>query len=255
MKRRRALLSLINGKQITPSIPNNIPNNEIWYTSSDGNVVTPRYPDAFDAIIVSNTYVNGWGIISFDGPVTTIGEGAFRYCDSLTIVIIPNSVTTIESYAFADCTSLTNIIIPDSVTTIGYAAFIWCESLTSVTIPDGVTSIGNYTFEYCYSLTSVTIPDTVWKIYSAAFGDCISLTSVTIGDGVTQINKAAFSGCTSLISVYCKATTPPFLGNNDVFDNNASGRKIYVPAGSVNAYKSATRWSEYADAIEGYDFN
>ena len=255
MDRRRALLSFTAYKQIEPSIPNNIPNNEIWYTSSDGNVVDPYNTNVFGANIVSNNYVNGQGIISFDGPVTTIGEAAFRYRTSLTSVTIPNSVTTIGSYAFANCTSLTSVNIPDSVTEIGYSAFNECESLTSVTIPDGVTTIGEYTFEYCNSLTSVNIPDSVWKIANYAFYECTNLTSVTIGDSVTQIGNSAFLFCYSLTSVYCKAITPPSLGGSYVFDNNGSGRKIYVPAGSVNAYKSAIRWSEYADAIEGYTFN
>jgi hypothetical protein len=44
-------------------------------------------------------------------------------------------------------------------------------------------------------------------------------------------------------------TTPPTL-EYEVFENNASGRKIYVPAASVDAYKAAEGWSEYADDIE-----
>ena len=39
-----------------------------------------------------------------------------------------------------------------------------------------------------------------------------------------------------------------------MFDFNASNRKIYVPAESVDAYKSTEGWSDYADAIVGYDF-
>ena len=39
-----------------------------------------------------------------------------------------------------------------------------------------------------------------------------------------------------------------------MFNNNASGRKIYVPAASVEAYKAADGWSDYADYIVGYDF-
>ncbi len=39
-----------------------------------------------------------------------------------------------------------------------------------------------------------------------------------------------------------------------MFDSNASGRKIYVPTASVDAYKSAEYWSNYADYIVGYDF-
>ena len=259
--------------KFTPSVPN----NQIWYTSSDGDVVTPHNTNVFGANIISNEYNNGMGVITFDGDVTMIGYITFYYCDSLTSVNIPDSVTTIGEYAFWNCTSLTSVNIPDSVTEIGNRAFAFCESLTSVTIPDSVTTIGEDAFYWCYSLTSVNIPDSVTTIGNAAFywcdsltsvnipdsvttiGDdafchCTSLTSVTIGDSVTSIGEGAFYLCTSLKSVYCKATTPPALGGTSVFDSNGSGRKIYVPAGSVNAYKCAEYWSEYADAIVGYNF-
>ena len=39
-----------------------------------------------------------------------------------------------------------------------------------------------------------------------------------------------------------------------MFDSNDPDRKIYVPTASVEAYKSAEGWSEYAKYIEGYDF-
>lgn len=44
-------------------------------------------------------------------PVTSIGESAFRECDNLTSVTIPNSVTIIGDRAFLYCSSLTNIYI------------------------------------------------------------------------------------------------------------------------------------------------
>ena len=226
----------------------------IYYTSSDGNIVTLYETGGFGANITNNVYINGQGIISFDGPITTIGNHAFYQCKSLTSVSIPDSVTTIGSYAFSDCSSLTSVNIPDSVTSIGDLAFYDCSNLTSVNIPDSVTMIGRQAFYNCSSLTSVNIPDSVTTIGSYAFSDCDSLTSITIPDSVTTIGDGAFYSCTSLASVYCKATTPPALGGTSVFDNNGSGRKIYVPTGSVNAYKRATRWNEYASAIVGYNF-
>ena len=232
--------------EFTPSVPN----NQIWYTSSDGNVVTP----VFGATIKSNTYTDGKGVITFDGDVTSIENYSFYGCTSLTSVNIPDSVTTIGFQAFFGCTSLTSVNIPDSVTTIGKSAFIYCGSLTSVNIPDGVTEIGEGAFRDCGSLTSVNIPDSVTTIGEEAFFGCTSLTSVNIPDSVTTIGNYAFDGCTSLTSVYCKATTPPALDGTEVFYSNGSGRKIYVPVGSVNAYKSAEYWSEYASAIVGYDF-
>ncbi|MBQ3150551.1 MAG: leucine-rich repeat domain-containing protein, partial [Clostridia bacterium] len=125
--------------------------------------------------------------ITIGDGVTSIGDYAFRHCDSLTSVTIPDSVTSIGNYAFGDCDSLTSVTIPDSVTSIGEGAFEYCDSLTSVTIGDAVTSIGDYAFYGCESLTSVTIPDSVTSIGNYAFEYCDSLTSVTIGDAVTSI--------------------------------------------------------------------
>ena len=183
-----------------------IPNNQIWYTSTDGEIVEPYSGEynnnaetitTFGVNIVSNTYVDGKGVIEFDGDVTTIGYVAFYNCSNLTSVTIPDSVTTIGECVFAGCTSLTSVVIGDSVTTIGYGAFSGCASLTSVTIPDSVTTIGYGAFSGCSSLTSITIPDSVTTISEEAFSWCLYLTSVTIGDG----GKCAFSSCSSLTSV------------------------------------------------------
>ena len=192
--------------------------------------------------------------ITIPEGVVSIGNVAFSLCSSLTSITIPDSVTTIGNHAFEYCSSLTSVNIPDSVTTIGDSAFSNCSSLTSVNIPDSVTTIERYAFFWCDSLTSVTIPDSVTTIGNSAFAGCDRLTSVTIGDSVTTIGKEAFLECFSLENVYCKATTPPALGGTYVFDYNGSGRKIYVPTESVDAYKSAEYWSEYASAIVGYNF-
>ncbi len=234
--------------------------------------------------IGNSTFYNCFSLTSVTIPdsVTSIGEYAFAYCSSLTSVTITDSVTSIGFAAFYGCSSLkafygnfassdnrclivdgvlnsfapaalTQYTIPDSVTSIGNEAFCGCSSLKSVTIPNSVTSIGDDAFRSCTSLTSVTIGNSVTSIGDDAFRSCTSLTSVTIGNSVTSIGYWAFYNCTSLTSVYCKPTTPP-KGSSDMFYNNASGRKIYVPRNSVEAYKSASYWRSYASYIEGYDF-
>ena len=180
---------------------------------------------------------------------TSIGGWAFGYCSGLTSIDIPNSVTSIGNMVFEKCRSLTSCTIGSGVTTIGIRVFYNCSSLTSCTIGSGVTSIGGGAFSGCTSLTSIDIPSGVTRIGDYAFNGCSSLTSIDIPSGVTSIDQKAFERCSSLISVTVNATTPPTLGG-DAFSDNAAGRKIYAPSGSVEAYKAATNWSTYASDIE-----
>ena len=124
--------------------------NNQYYQSIDGNL----YSKDGKTLI---QYAIGKEDTSFEIPysVTTIGEDAFSYCDSLVSIDIPDSVTTIGDSAFYDCDSLTNVVIGDSVTTIGGHAFADCDSLTNVVISDSVISIGYFAFEYCDSFTDV----------------------------------------------------------------------------------------------------
>ena len=174
-----------------------IPNNTIYYTSSDGNVVVPYYNEFGGATIVSNEYSNGQGIITFDRDVTSIGYYAFNNCSSLTSVTISNSVTEIGWYAFINCKGLTSVTMPNSVTSIGNGAFRNCSSLTSVTIPNFVTSIGHWAFLDCSSLTSVTIPNSVTSIGTYAFRGCSGLTSIAVDSGNTVYDSR--DNCNAII--------------------------------------------------------
>ena len=186
--------------------------------------------------------------ITIPDSVTSIDSYAFCNCTSLTSVTIPDSVTSIGRYAFSECSGLTSVAIPNSVTSIGESVFNGCSGLTSITIPDSVTSIGVDSFYYCTSLSSVTIGSGVTTIGNYAFAFCSSLTSITIPDSVTSIGEVAFYNCKSLTSVTVNALTPPKLGGS-VFDNT-KGCPIYVPVESVDAYKAASGWSDYASRIQ-----
>ena len=117
-----------------------------------------------------------------------------------------------------------------------------------MTIPNTVTSIGEQAFGNCESLTSIDIPSSVTTIDRYAFLRCSGFTNIDIPSSVTTIGESAFEYCESLISITVNRTTPPTLGSYAFKDTNNC--LIYVPSGSVNAYKSASGWSTYASRIQ-----
>ena len=180
--------------------------------------------------------------------VTSIGKNAFQWCSELTSVTIPYSVTSIGDYAFHNCSGLTSIEIPNSVTSIGIYAFSHCTSLTSVYIPNSITSIGDCAFYECAGLTSATIGNNVSTIGVGTFYNCSGLTSVTIGSSVTSIGENAFKGCSHLANIVCWAYTPPQCGSYAFyFINMSKSIPLYVPGGTVNAYKKASTWKEFTN--------
>jgi len=161
----------------------------------DGKRVTAIADDAF------LSHFPNLVSIKIPESVTSIGEGAFAGCKSLTTVNIPSGVTVIERSTFSGCTSLESVDLPEGITAIGGVAFSRCESLTTVNIPDGVTVIEDGTFSGCTSLKSVDLPEGITAIGERAFYGCKSLEHITIPDSVTSIGEWAFSHCDLLKTV------------------------------------------------------
>ena len=201
--------------------------------------------------IGSSAFYNCYSLTSISIPqgVTYIRDYVFNTCTSLTSISIPQGVETINGNAFQNCYNLTSISIPQSVTYIGDVAFDHCYSLTSISIPQGVTSIGDSVFNACYSLTSVSIPQGVTSIGSSVFGSCTSLTSISIPQSVRTISGNAFYTCNSMAIFRIYATTTPTISSS-TFSSIPADCIIYVPADSVEAYKSASNWSAQSDKIQ-----
>lgn len=178
--------------------------------------------------------------------VKKISSYRFYKCTNLVSVTVPNSVTQINEYAFYGCSALTDLILPDTIRG-GERVFYGCSALTSISIT--FSTIPEYAFGNCTSLNSVTLSNSVTYIGSNAFYNCSSLTNITVPTSCTTIQGMAFASCTSLLSVTVLSTTPPAVGSNIFYLGNAN-TVIYVPAESVDTYKSASEWSSYASRIQ-----
>ena len=216
--------------------------------------------------------------VDIPSSVKTIGGGAFYFCSSLTSITLKEGLEHIEWNAFDDCRSLENITFPNSLKTIGNYAFsntLWYKNHpngavyagnvfykykgdipqnTSFVIKEGTVSISPYAFvkenyHEDYSLVSVSIPNSVEVIGEGAFYRCRALTSIVIPDGVTTIETLAFHYCKALKSVTCEAVNPPALSGSVFLSTPIADATLYVPAESIEAYKTAAQWKEFGQIL------
>ena len=190
--------------------------------------------------------------------VTSIGDGAFGCCSSLSSLVIPNSVTSIGDGAFEGCSSLSSLVIPDSVVNIkGNPFYLWkgkleCLSASfiyednvlfnmdksklisyrnqeakSFIIPNGVMSIEKYAFSDSSSLISISVPKSVTSIGDGAFDGCSSLSSIAISDSITSISAWTFWNCKSLRSLVIPDSVTSI--GNEAFRGCSSLCSLVIP--------------------------
>lgn len=222
------------------------------------------------------------GLTHIDIPesVTTMERFAFMGSGLAGHLIIPNTVTTIDENVFEECHHLKSVYIGSGLANIGRENFYGCDSLESIVvdadnphfdsrencnaiisknnslrsgckntiIPNTVTNIGASAFAGCRNLESVIIPNSVTEIINRAFY-ASGVTDITIGKGVTKIYPEAFLYCWRLTKIVCLPTTPPTIYGNgyDSFSSDVmSQATVYVPAASLETYRTTRYWSDFA---------
>lgn len=180
--------------------------------------------------------------------IKSIGHAVFRACSSLDMdVDMPYLTGSLGVMAFHN-TKIRSFSAPLLSEIMGYSpsqsTFMDCLNLTRVYAPS-VVSVGSWVFCGDTALVDVIFSDSLQKVGEGTFWNCTALKSYELGAAVTEINNYAFKNCSSFEQFICRAITPPTLGVN-VFDGSYP---IYVPDASLEAYKTATNWNQYADRI------
>ena len=206
--------------------------------------------------------------------LTTIGEGAFKNIEANFAFAMPNSVTTLGDEAFQN-SGITELQLSDHLTTIGEYAFENCDALYRVTIPASVTKIGHYAFANCEtSYFSLTIEDSddpiefvcnnSWPQFCdfpnlfVYLGRNITVTgtggittpfysnvkTLEIGPKVTSLPDV--KNLSNLTSVKTHIVTPLAIAD-DAFHSDTYAGNLYVPGGTLSAYKAATGWKNFAN--------
>ena len=179
-----------------------------------------------------------------EGVMTVSGTGAMA-----------NYAKSSATPWYSDRTDVETVVIESGVTSIGDNAFYGCTNLESVSIPASVTSIGENAFSGCGSVAAaLTVSfaegSTLESIGNYAFMSS-NLTSISIPASVTSIGQTAFGFCDNLAKVYIYSPSLTTYGGY-AFENNASGRKIYVLPEAVDTYKAG--WSAYDADIKAMTF-
>ena len=229
-------------------------------------------PDGVTAITadIASVMVN-LKYVRLPGTLTAMPQNLLAYCSSLQSVDIPSGVTSIGAYAFQGCANaLFSVDLSDITPAAGY--FKNCKRLLGAVTLNSTAQLTNAVFassgisqfyamsasikhnsdfgplEDCLNLVRVELPNTS-NVASATMCNNKLLALVILGANVTSIESRAMDNCPALARVVVKASTPPTLASNALQGTSAL-TGIYVPDASVEAYKTATNWSAFADIIK-----
>lgn len=134
---------------------------EITYKGNDYQ----EFPDEYDSTIsIPSTVI--YNSIPYD--VKSIGENAFRECNYIDSVIIPNSINSIGSCAFSN------------------------SSIKSISLPSSVNYIGEWSFRYCFGLANFYVPSTLTRIDFAALYGCWFMQDINVD--VNNPNYSSING-------------------------------------------------------------
>ena len=147
---------------------------------SGGYAITSKGNWSEESLIIPDTYKGQ--------PVIAIGRRAFKNCDKIVSITMPDTILCIENSAFENCSSLETVYFSSNLQRIALGAFSNCDRLKEIHLPDSLTKIDRGTI-----------------VDAGAFEGCDSLKILRFGAGLKEIQYHMFSSCDILETIYIPA--------------------------------------------------
>ena len=143
----------------------------------------PQYNGVFESCAIEE--------IQLPASLIYIGGNAFRNCNKLCKINLPNKIKTLPECCFAGCIALEEVLLPDNMNSIGECAF-YDTGIMCIDIPASVTEIKRAAFKKCKRLTKVLLHEGLQTIKDGAFSECISLCEIKIPKSVIMKGTRIF---------------------------------------------------------------
>ena len=269
---------------IIPNQTERIGSYAFYGCSGLDNLIIPNQTESIGSYAFSEC--KGLEKINIPDSVTTMGEGAFSSDNNsmnISELHIGSGLKAIPEEAFKNCNQLTSVIVPNTVEEIGSKAFYGCNKLTEITLPfvgasrdaTGYSCSFGYIFDYrsttnqyinssyfdgdfapgygyrdysAYyyifsvpsSLKTVTITDAD-QIGKGAFHKCTNISKIVLNDGITSVGDYAFYNCA--IKDFSIPNTVETIGKY-AFYGCSSLREMFIP-NSVKSIEPRTFYNCY----------
>ena len=242
-------------------IPNGpIPLNQIWYTSTDGEIINPSegtvfYNESGEPLTFTNRWINDKWVLEFSDDVAywrgswfhnypggmnnrleslglpaSIQGGLFAGLDQEELFYAAGLNPGIQRFygeygGIADDGHL--LLIGED-----YSIVLGCaNSFTgTITVPEGVTAIHHYGFHYS-RMSKLILPSTITKLDIYCLEDCSLLTDI-----------------------YCYATDCPETSNSIWTYVHTSGTLHYPIGSEYSSFNLPRGWTRTGDIMEGYEW-
>lgn len=156
-----------------------------------------------------------------------IGQQAFRNCERLARITIPESVVYIDGSAFYGCNALWSVTY--NAINAECCGRISPRDLERIVIGEKVRRLPMGLYTGNTNVTEVILPRSVEILDPSAFSGCLNLEYIHLSDNITTISDEAFGGCSSLRDLHWPARLKTI--GSSAFSNCTSLRTISLPEG------------------------